>query len=68
MTLDLYTADINRISFNDIEEFLGMSSPIELRPTEGTSLYKADQVVYTITQCDNTYFNRKPATSQTDDA
>lgn len=38
MTLDLYTADIDGVSFSDIEGFLGMSSPVELRPTEGVLL------------------------------
>ena len=38
MALDLYTADIDSVSFNDIEGFLGMSSPVELRPTEGVLL------------------------------
>lgn len=31
------------------------------------TLYEAERVAYTITQCDNTYFNRKPATPPTDD-
>jgi hypothetical protein len=38
MALDLYTADIDSVNFSDIEGFLGMNSPIELRPTEGVLL------------------------------
>ena len=43
MAKDLFSGNLELISFTDVEEFLGMSSPVEGRPTEGTLLdYKVD--------------------------
>ena len=38
MGFDLYSANLDSISFSDVENFLGMSGPIERRPTEGILL------------------------------
>jgi len=43
MAKDLFTENLDLVSFSDVEEFLGMNSRIQVRPTEGTRLdYKVD--------------------------
>jgi hypothetical protein len=43
MAKDLFSEKLELISFTDVEEFLGMSSPVAARPTEGALLdYKVD--------------------------
>jgi Putative DNA-binding domain len=42
MTKDFFFAALDSISYTEIEEFLGISSPVETRPSEGTLLeYKS---------------------------
>lgn len=43
MAKDLFTENLDYISFEDIEDFLAMKSPLEVRPTEGGLIdYKVD--------------------------